>query len=237
MPTPDEQVEPIILPNPEEIEKAKEEKEKAAKKGEVKSVKAIIDSKEKPKEEETPINFLDNNYIEQKVEAPTKKDSENKEKSSSSGSTTGGAPEAQNIREFREKLIQDEKESASEFTMADFQENSDMIIDFICFLLSALFRWWSLDTTDTPYEFPKHKIDSLKTQLTKVPVRYNKAFPIIGLFIGTLLVMCITPARKAYDHRKLVKQERAKKKKEEAGNDNTGNSKNPLKRGKGQPSK
>lgn len=232
MPEPDVPVDPIILPDPEEKEKAQAEKDKAAKK-EVKSVKAVIDSKEKPKEEETPINFLGNNYIEEKVEAPTKKDAENKEKSSS---TSGSAPEAENIKQFREKLIKDEKESAEQFTMADFQENSDMIVDFICFLLSALFRWWSLDTTDTPYEFPKHKIDSLKNQLTKVLIRYNKAFPIIGLFIGTLLVMCITPARKAYDHRKLVKQERAKKKKEENPNDN-GNSKNPLKRGKGQPSK
>lgn len=235
MPNPDEYVEPIILPNPDDKEKAIADAEKAAKK-DVKSVKAIIDSKEKPKEEETPINFLDNKYIEEKVEAPTKKDAENKTNNTTNPNSSS-SPEAQNIKEFREKLIKDEKESASEFTIADFQENSDMIIDFICFLLSALFRWWSLDTTDTPYEFPKHKIDSLKTQLTKVLVRYNKAFPIVGLFIGTLLVMCITPARKAYEHRKLVKVERAKKKKEENGNDSTGNSKNPLKRGKGQPAK
>jgi len=240
MPTEDEVQEPIILPNPEEKEKK-----------EVKSIEVVIDPKEKPKEEPIKINFLDNKHIEDKVSEPTKKDAENKTNStSSSSSSSSTTPPPKNINEFREQLIAEEKESEQELKLEDFQENSDFIMDLISMGLTALFRWYSMDTTDTPYEFPKPKVEKLKNQLTKILVRYNKAFPIVGVFIGTLLASCATPAIKAHEHRKLVKEEKAKqkkkddeleaKKKAEGGGDdnNTGSeTRNPLKRGRGQPRK
>ena len=175
---------------------------------------AVVDINEKPKEQPTKFNFIKPNVIPEEVSKPT---------------TSDPKPD---FKELQKKLIEDEGKSASQLTLADFEENADFAIDFVDFLTTALFRWISLDNTDTPYEMPKPKIEKLKRQFTRVLIRYNKAMPIIGLFLGTLGAACITPARKAIEHNKLVREERAKRKTDEKTPEV-----NPLKRGRGQPRK
>lgn len=195
---------------------------------EPKRLEVMVDVDEKPKDKPTTFDFLDNEKIEDTIANPTKGDEAKK---------TQTPPK--NQEDLLSKLTSTSSSSSSaNLDDGDFVENADFIIDGLCFLLTAGFRWYSMDTTDTPYEFKQPKIDKLKSQLARILKRKQKAFPAEWAFVGTLLACCITPATKANDNRKKVKEERAIEESRRAKLKEEGKEESPRKgRGRGQPSK
>lgn len=211
---------------------------------EPKVLEKMVDPKEKPQEKPTTFSFLDNSRIEKEIAKPTNGDkgssaSELADKLKNTGNASSSPPTPAPASSTVSKEPIDE---------SDFAENADFLIDGIAFGLSSLFRWWSLDTTETPYEFKQAKIDKLKNQLARILKKKQKAFPLEWACVGTLLAMCITPATKAFENRKVVLAERAIAEAERqaqlentngAGGNGTGTGspRGSSRRGRGQPPK
>lgn len=214
---------------------------------EPKVLEKMVDVKEKPQEKPTTFSFLDNQRIEKEIAKPTNGDEAKKAgssaqeladklKNSGSASSSPSSPSSTSASTAPKEPIDE----------SDFAENADFLIDGVAFGLSSLFRWWSLDTTETPYEFKQAKIDKLKNQLARILKKKQKAFPLEWACVGTLLAMCITPATKAFENRKVVLAERAiaeaeKQAQQEstggAGGNGTGSPRGSSRRGRGQPPK
>lgn len=201
---------------------------------EPKVLEKIVDVNEKPKEKPTSFSFMDNNQIEKDIVKPTP------------GDQKVGSSQADLVDKLRNAGASPPPPSSptSSFLKepieeGDFAENADFLIDGVAFLLSSLFRWYSLDTTETPYEFKEAKITKLKGQLARILKKKQKAFPLEWACVGTLLAMCITPATKAYENRKLVLSERALMEQEKKDNPATAGAspRGSSRRGRGQPAK
>lgn len=117
----------------------------------------------------------------------------------------------QNVEEVRKQIILDDKKAGEAFDIEDFELFSEFTIEALEMGTSTLFRWWALDTTDAPYEMTVKKKDKLKRLLTKILIRYSIKFPLVWLFLVTLIITHVTPFKKAKLHRKEVLKQRVKK--------------------------
>ncbi len=115
------------------------------------------------------------------------------------------------IEDLRKKLTTDDKNLGDSLDIEDFEMFADFTIEALELGTITLFRWWAIDDSDKPYEMTTKKKDKLKRLLTKILIRYAIKFPLVWLFLITLVIAHITPFRKAKLNRKDVLKQRAKK--------------------------
>lgn len=176
---------------------------------------AEVDITKKPTEEKRTINLLNDDELGKKASAKTEQDIKN--------------PEAKtppvNVDEYKRKLEEDGKKSASNITMAQYEQQASGLIAVIDFILVAIFRAFAHDAKDTAYIIRDDKKEVLKEQLKNVLILYSAAFPLVAIFLITIFACYMTPAKLAWDNRQLYLQEKEKNKKKksekESDNDET----------------
>ena len=210
-----------------------------------KSIQLEVNLDDKPKDPKNTYNFrkagFTGDILKQKSESeinnPPPPVSPSATSSSSSPSSLSQSGGKQSVEEVRAQMLSEEASEENKMSIEDYEDTADMVIDFLNMALVFGLRWVSMDTTDVPYEPPTAKIEKLKKHLTRYLIRMNKKFPMGILLLLAILAAYGTPARKAFEHRKLVLAEKAKKKKEKISEGGEEPSSNPLKKKKGGISK
>lgn len=171
------------------------------KKSEDKVEEIKVDPKKKSNDNTVSYNIKSKNFVKDFVSEPTR-ESETDSTSSRSGET---------VDEIRARLEKEASEEASKMTPEDFEDAADFIIDLIDMVLMFGIRWYSLDISDAEYKVPEEKLKKLKKHLSRLLMKVGKKFPLGMIFILTIVAAYATPVRKAYEHRKKVQQEKARK--------------------------
>lgn len=184
-----------------------------------------IDIKAKPTDEKRTINLLNDDELAKKVTTKTEGDVKN---TGIPSPTASSSKKEMSTAELRTQLIEDSKKTAN-FTVEQFKQQADSMVNILDIIIVSILRAMAHDAKDSAYIIRDDKKEILKEQLKNVLIFYNAAFPIIGLFIFTLLSVYATPALNAWDNRKLWLKEKEKQKKEKADSAKT----NPLKRPRG----
>lgn len=190
---------------PELLEDTGDEKEPVIPKAEHKSsLKVDVDISAKPIEEKRTINLLDDEQLGKKASEKTEQEIKN-------------PPTANKMtaEEYKQKLIDQEKSGTSTATLEQFEEQAESIINIMDLVLISIFRLIAKDSKDAAYVISDPKKIVLRKQLKNVLIRYNAMFPIVGLFIITLVSCYATPALNAWSNRKLYNQEKERKKTED----------------------
>lgn len=186
-----------------------------------KVLNAVVDPKEKPKEGPTPFSFTNPAALHSDMAKPAKGDIPEQ-------------PKKKTLADLDAEIAADERKG-EEMDYDDYKDNAEMILDMYEGGLTWFSRWWSKDTSDSAYEFPKLKRDKLERQLTKVLRKRKTGIPIELLFAGTLIPATGQIITKASDRRKIYLAEN--KKVTPAAASDTSVKKEPNKRRPGRPTK
>lgn len=190
-------VEPLTLPNLPPPEKKEKE------------IKLDINPKEKEVNNETVVNFKTQSFLKDYVQTETI--GQKQQQADPTGQTKFGFPQGETVEQIRARMAKEEEDESKKYTVEDFEEIADFLMDL--FDMGAVFfiRWYSKDNTDAPYNIPTDKMKRLKMRLAKLLMRMQAKFPLGLLFALSLIMAYATPMRKAHEHRKQVDEATRKK--------------------------
>ncbi len=129
--------------------------------------------------------------------------------------------ENKSISELRSGYIQEENDTVEQFDLEDFEMASDFTVEALEVGTSSIFRWYAMDTSDANYEMTEKKKKKLKKLLTKILIRYSIKFPLMWLFIITLVLTHAQPFMNAKENRKKMLALKTKKVKRITAKDKT----------------
>lgn len=164
-----------------------------------------VDPKKKSNDNTAAYNIKSKSFIKDFVSQPTRGSEED-----SSASEPTYRP-GETVEDIRARLDKEASEEASKMTPEDFEDAADFIIDLIDMALVFGIRWYSMDVSDAEYKVPEEKLKKLKKHLARLLMKMGKKFPMGMLFLLAIIAAYATPVRKAYEHRKQVQQEKARK--------------------------
>ncbi len=172
-----------------------------------------VDLNKPPEQESTQqtVNITDGSFLDDLLDEPTKLGTG--EAIGSADSETGSLNTNKSVAELREEYIKEEEQQGEKLDVEDFEMIADFLIEAMEVATSTGFRWWALDSSDAPYEMTVSKKNKLKKLLAKILIRYAVKFPLIWVFVFTMVLAHITPFMKAKEHRKKVLQAKKNKKK------------------------
>lgn len=160
-----------------------------------------VDLKKKPADNKQPFSVKGSSFVKDFITQPT----------TPSDSIQDEDKPKESVAEIRARLEQEEKEEINKLSVEDFEDAADFIIDLIDMALMFGIRWYSMDISDAEYKVPEEKLKKLKKHLARLLMRMGKKFPMGVLFVLAVVAAYATPIRKAYEHRKKVSSERARK--------------------------
>lgn len=115
-----------------------------------------------------------------------------------------------------DKMKREEALMAEQFSVEDFEELAEVIIEVMDFFALFLLRAFSLDTKDEPYTVPVDRLKRMKKILTKILMKAQKKFPLGFLFFIAAVAVYGTPTRKAWQNRSAVLKKREEEEKVKA---------------------
>lgn len=115
-----------------------------------------------------------------------------------------------------DKMKREESLMAEQFSVEDFEELAEVIIEVLDFFALFLLRAFSLDTKDEPYTVPVDRLKRMKKILTKILMKAQKKFPLGFLFFIAAIAVYGTPTRKAWQNRSAVLKKREEEEKAKA---------------------
>ncbi len=118
----------------------------------------------------------------------------------------------------------------------EYEIGAGFLIELVDIIAISFFRWFAIDTSEADYQLPVGKKNNLKKMLTEILKRMSKKAPLMVLFIIAILATYATPALKARDHRKKVKEIKIRKQKSASAPAPAPPPLKPL-RGRGRPKK
>ncbi len=222
---PTQEIEEVVEENTSKPEPATTEPIKEEKKPE--EIKVDLEDLKEPEPEKATVNIMDESFLDEHLEKKPIED--NKGTSSEKKSIK----ETRSVSELKDVYKKEEEESIDQLDYEDFAMIADFCIEGLEVGTVTIFRWWAMDKSDTNYEMTESKKKKLKELLTKIFIRYAVKFPLIWLFIFTLLLAHITPFLNAKENRKKMMAERPAKSKTAT----TGKGKKDGKGGKGKVTK
>lgn len=142
--------------------------------------------------ENVVLNFKDDSFVDNIVGKKTIPFKEDKEVFKTNDAT-----------KLQEQIKQEEKDYTAQFTVKDFEEIAEFIIELIDTGVSTACKFIAKDTSDTAYMLANAKKKVLIKQLTMILVKHQMKFSITWLFVITAIIMFASPVKKAFDNRKL----------------------------------
>lgn len=142
---------------------------------------------------------------------------------SNSGQTTNPVTNPSNPEVKRtvateiEKMDREEKIYSEQFSVEDYEDLAEMMIEVGDTVILAILRGISLDNSDAPYKTPVDKLARMKRILAKILMKAQKKFPLGFMLFAMAVAVYWTPGVKAFNNRKEVMAKRkaiAKEKKE-----------------------
>lgn len=113
------------------------------------------------------------------------------------------------IENYRKKLLK----SKTIFTIEDYEDISDAIIDLSNILIVSVLRTYSLDTSSAIYELSEDKIRRIKKHLSKCLISKKDDVVVSEILSCLFNFYYFMPIRNAINHRKLILSEKKKKRK------------------------
>jgi hypothetical protein len=120
----------------------------------------------------------------------------------------------QTIDDIKSQIVQEEA-AASNFTAEEMADIAEVICSVIDMGISAGFRFWAGDSSDSAYSITVGKRSMLNKQMTMILVKYQVKFKIEFLFLLSLVVVYSVPFMKAREirgRRKAAEKQIATKK-------------------------
>lgn len=179
-----------------------------------KEVSVDVDLKKKIKDEPLIIRFGDSDSVDKMLKEKTDSENINQQTQGVGNNLTSSTanPNPAGIKTVAselEKMRLEEANMSEQFTIEDFSDLADLIIEVLDFFSIFLLRAFSLDTKDEPYVVPKERLTRLKRILTKILMKAQKKFPLGFLFFVGIVAVYGTPTRKAWMNRQEVLKKRA----------------------------
>lgn len=187
---------------------------------ESKEVAVDVNLSEKPKNEPLMIDFKKSIDIGKLLKKPTDSEQVNNASqgignngglNTNTTTTTSDIPNPGTTRSVAEELDKMKKEEAlmaEQFSVQDFEELAEVIVEVMDFFALFLLRAFSLDTKDEPYTVPVDRLKRMKKILTKILMKAQQKFPLGFLFFIAAVAVYGTPTRKAWQNRSKVLAER-----------------------------
>lgn len=147
-----------------------------------------------------------------KVAGSTEPDSEIGTSSTSSSSSSSSIPKP-DIQAITTKLDSEDKGERADTTPPDPEETDDaagMFIDGFDALFQFFIQIFAKDTDDTKYTTQTADKTKLKKYLSRIIERAKQKFPVGWLFFGLIVLLYAPIAKKAFLHRKMVDEARAR---------------------------
>jgi hypothetical protein len=104
--------------------------------------------------------------------------------------------------EIREKIKQEESDVSEQWSLRDFEDIAEMVIQVLDTAISTGLRVYSGDTSTSAYSISKGQVDRLKKSLAMILVKYQAKWSIEFLFILSLIAVYSTPVIKAREFKK-----------------------------------
>lgn len=123
-------------------------------------------------------------------------------------STSSNPTTTRTVAEELDKMKKEEALMAEQFSVEDFEELAEVIVEVMDFFALFLLRAFSLDTKDEPYTVPVDRLKRMKKILTKILMKAQRKFPLGFLFFVAAIAVYGTPTRKAWQNRSKVLAER-----------------------------
>lgn len=174
-----------------------------------------LDTKPKPADKNTRINTQTSSVIKNIISTP--KETGSSDPSEPTTKTSGSSiPPKEPTRDIITRLEGDgDGNNSDKGPPPNPEENKDtagMLVDGFNALFLFFIQLWSKDPDTQDYEVETDEKSKLKRYLGAILQRSGKKINPLWIFLGLLLVMYTPMLRKAYNHKKMVDEQREKNK-------------------------
>lgn len=147
--------------------------------------------------EEHEIDFLNEEHVNNFTSSKTKESQNKKEENPWKGKSM----------EEAQSEISKAEEEASKIDPETFYDIAEFIIFLIDASLSAAFKWWAKDTSDSAYSLSATKQKKLTKQLAAILIKYQAKFSIEFMFLISIVILYMPAFWVAHSKRKENKKQ------------------------------
>lgn len=147
--------------------------------------------------EEHEIDFLNEEHVSNFTSSKTKESENKKEENPWKGKT---------MEEAQAQISEAEAE-ASKIDPETLYDIAEFIIFLIDASLSAAFKWWAKDTSDSAYSLSATKQKKLTKQLAAILIKYQAKFSIEFMFLVSIIILYMPAFWIAHSKRKELKKQ------------------------------